>query len=309
MGSLISYTSRSKNKKSIFSLINRYRMKIILNLVLLLFSYHAISQSRATLYFDNNLQPVSKKKAIFYGTGEMENGLFKLNLFYQKLKGNVAYEGYFTDSSRKVRAGNLNRFFANGTLLQKGSYLNGKKDGFWISYRTTGLVSEQVLYNEGLAENVTLFHDLPAIHQRVVTVDDMVNNTFQYTLYDAQNLVIGDEKIVQDFSAFAFEPDTTALFGSKEEDWEKYTARAIKIQKPKLKKADFGEVLVRFVVDAEGKVIDVKPLSDTGSKLAEKVIFALQKSPRWKPAQHNGKAVSIVKYHLFSKANPARGPY
>ena len=259
-------------------MIKRYRMKIILHLVLLLFSYHAISQSGATLYFDNKLQPVSKKKAIFYGTGEMENGLYKLNLFYQKAKSKVAYVGYFTDASRTVHAGNLNRFFENGTLMQKGSYLNGKKDGFWSSYRPTGLVSEQVLYNEGFAENITLFHELPAIHQRVVTVDDMVNNTFQYTLYDAQNLVIGDEKIVQDFSAFAFEPDTTAIFGSKEEDWE-------------------------------SKVIAIKPLSDTSSKLAEKVIFALQKSPRWIPAQHNGKAVSIVKYHLFSKANPARGPY
>lgn len=284
-------------------------MKILLNLVLLLFSVHGMSQPPPTLYFDKDMQPVSKNKALYYGTGEMEDGLFKLQLFYQKVKHQVAYVIYFNDASRKVKTGSMNQFFEDGTPAKKGNYVNGKKDGFWTSYTPTGLVSEQVVYTNGFAEKVTLFHNLPVIRQRVVTVDDMMNNEFYFVLYDEEGKVVTDKKLAQDFSDFAFDPDTTATFQGGPEDWEKYFSRAVKTQSRKLEKKNFGTVLMRFVVDAEGKVGTIKALSMPESKLAEVALYALERSPKWTPAIQNGKAVSEVHYLFYTIKNPARGPY
>lgn len=239
----------------------------------------------------------------------MEDGLYKLSLFFVKKKYQIAYVGYFKDSTRKENVGSSNLFFENGILAKKGNYQNGKKDGFWTSYRNTGSVSEEVLYNEGLADKVTIFHDLPVINQRMVTVDDMVNNTFYYILYDEEGKVIRDEKVSQDFSNFAFDPDTACTFNRGWDDWKKYFSRAIKIQSRKLNKKDYGTVLMRFVVDTDGQVTDIKALSMPDSKLAEVALYALTKSPKWNPAIHNGKKVKMVMFQPFTVRNPDRSSY
>ncbi len=59
------------------------------------------------------------------------------------------------------------------------------------------------------------------------------------------------------------------------------------------KKAPAGAytVIVQFVVDKDGAVSDITPLTNHGFGMEEEVVKVLKKSPRWKPAIQDGRKV------------------
>ena len=59
-----------------------------------------------------------------------------------------------------------------------------------------------------------------------------------------------------------------------------------------LKENKSGTCLVRFVVDKDGRIMKVVPLSMQGTKLSEMATHALEDGPRWIPATQNGVNVS-----------------
>ena len=54
-----------------------------------------------------------------------------------------------------------------------------------------------------------------------------------------------------------------------------------------------GKVIVEFVVDKNGKVINVKAKNSLGYGLDEAAVAAVQSSPRWKPGRHQGEKVAV----------------
>jgi outer membrane biosynthesis protein TonB len=56
-----------------------------------------------------------------------------------------------------------------------------------------------------------------------------------------------------------------------------------------------GTCRLRFIVDVDGSVRDVKVLSMQGTKLAEISENAIRKGPKWVPAKQNGNVVSAYK--------------
>ena len=61
-------------------------MKTVFTSLLLVFSFNSFSQSSAKFYFDEAMHPVSKKKAVIYGTGKMDSGFYQLTCYYLKRK-------------------------------------------------------------------------------------------------------------------------------------------------------------------------------------------------------------------------------
>jgi len=54
-----------------------------------------------------------------------------------------------------------------------------------------------------------------------------------------------------------------------------------------------GTVYVNFVVDKEGKVVNIKVIRDAGYGTGDAVVEAIKKMPAWKPAKQNGRVVSL----------------
>ena len=54
-------------------------------------------------------------------------------------------------------------------------------------------------------------------------------------------------------------------------------------------------VMVQFVVDKEGRVTDIKPLTKFGFGMEEEVIRILKKSPPWIPAIQFGRSVKAYR--------------
>lgn len=54
-------------------------------------------------------------------------------------------------------------------------------------------------------------------------------------------------------------------------------------------------VLVQFVVDKEGNVSDVKPLTSFGYGMEDEAVRAIKKGPKWVPAEQNGRKVKAYR--------------
>lgn len=78
-------------------------------------------------------------------------------------------------------------------------------------------------------------------------------------------------------------------------EWSKYLKRTIERHSDEFTSSDYGTCLIRFVVDKEGNVSDVKALTMQHSKLSELAVQAIKKGPRWIPAIQNGHKVNAYR--------------
>jgi protein TonB len=54
-------------------------------------------------------------------------------------------------------------------------------------------------------------------------------------------------------------------------------------------------VVIQFVVDKEGNVSDVKPITSVGYGMEQEAVRVLKKSGKWKPAIQNGREVKAYR--------------
>lgn len=100
----------------------------------------------------------------------------------------------------------------------------------------------------------------------------------------------GDDKIYESV-------DIEASFSGGDDAWRKFLEKNIKANVPSDNGAPDGTytVVVQFVVDKEGRVSDIRPLTHYGYGMEAEVIRILQKSPRWNPASQNGRMVKAFR--------------
>lgn len=280
------------------------QMKFLIGSLLLMLSLHSFSQSSAKFYFDEDLHPAPKKKAVIYGTGEMDSGLYKLTCYYQKKKNPLACVVYFSNSTQRVREGRFRFYYEDGTTGTEGNYRNGKKEGLWIDYNKKGEINDSVEYKDGMAVIRTGFYEMENNHQRLVTVDDVANNLLHITLYNLQGEVISEERIPQDYSGIYINDDTVCTFSGGAVAWQRYISKAIMSHISDLNDADYGTVLMRFVVDTSGNIVDVRPLTMKYSTLAKIAFNAIDGGPKWIPGEHDGKKVKMIRIQPVTIANP-----
>ena len=99
------------------------------------------------------------------------------------------------------------------------------------------------------------------------------------------------------------QPDTLDKFYSSEEvvvkipasgsDWTHYLAKNLKSYVASENGAPSGRytVMLSFVVDNDGTISDVKAENNPGYGTAEEAIRVMKNSPKWMPAQLNGRKI------------------
>ncbi|MDP4260884.1 MAG: energy transducer TonB [Bacteroidota bacterium] len=97
------------------------------------------------------------------------------------------------------------------------------------------------------------------------------------------------------------EYDGTAIFVQVEAkfkgDWEKFLTRNLDPTVPANNGAPAGRytVMIQFVVDLEGNVSDIKPMTNYGYGLEQEAIRVLKKATKWEPAFQNGHRVKAYR--------------
>jgi N-acetylmuramoyl-L-alanine amidase/outer membrane biosynthesis protein TonB len=85
-----------------------------------------------------------------------------------------------------------------------------------------------------------------------------------------------------------------ASFPGGQTSWLKYISRIFDKNGNELMadKNNEGTCKIRFLVNKEGKVSDVQPVTMKGTELADVAVDAIQQGPRWNPAKQNGHPVN-----------------
>lgn len=80
-------------------------------------------------------------------------------------------------------------------------------------------------------------------------------------------------------------------------DWKRFLERNLNAQVAVDNGAAPGryQVIIQFIVDREGNVSDMKPLTNFGFGMEEEAMRVLRKSPKWNPAQQQDKKVKAYK--------------
>lgn len=91
--------------------------------------------------------------------------------------------------------------------------------------------------------------------------------------------------------------DTVAGFPGGKESWNRFLAKTINGATPSDNGAGSGlyRVLIEFLVDKEGNVSNIKPLTNYGYGMEKEAARAIGLSGRWVPAKLNGVPVSSIK--------------
>ncbi len=84
-----------------------------------------------------------------------------------------------------------------------------------------------------------------------------------------------------------------ASYPGGDKAWIRFLQLNLDAGVPAKKKAPVGvyTVVIQFVVDKDGNVSDIKPLTKHGYGMEEEVVSVLKKSTRWKPAVQDGRKV------------------
>ncbi len=80
-------------------------------------------------------------------------------------------------------------------------------------------------------------------------------------------------------------------FPNGEENMYKYLGSNIKYPKDALENGIQGTVVVKFVVEKDGTISNVKAIRKIGGGCDEEAVRVVKRMPRWKPGKQRGKPV------------------
>jgi protein TonB len=109
-----------------------------------------------------------------------------------------------------------------------------------------------------------------------------------------QQTMVRDSVPVKEVEENLFERvEVEASFPGGLSGWREFLEKNLNAGIPVRKKAPVGTytVMIQFVVDKQGNISDIKPLTDHGYGMEKEVIRILKKSPQWVPAMQNGRPV------------------
>jgi protein TonB len=96
-------------------------------------------------------------------------------------------------------------------------------------------------------------------------------------------------QIAEDTTVFE-KPDTAASFVGGENAWRQFLERKLNPELAVKNGAPVGTytVYVRFIVEKDGTLSGIQPLTKHGYGMEEEMVRVIKMSPKWKPAVYNG---------------------
>lgn len=286
-------------------------------LLLSFFCAHILyAQQRSYIYyFDGNLIITPKDRSVLFGKGVLEAGLLKLTVT-DNLSSKIVVRASFTDTTLNTYHGLYQSFYLNGLKNEKGNYDKGMMTGVWMHWDTTGHIIDSTTYDRDHKLDSTKFYYYKTGVLMQQDFTDVVHNTKEVRSYTdsgrlASEVFFRGEKGIQ--KVYKKESvQTDSLFTRAEEEATfpgGDLAFNFLVQKAILKHEDelldagkSGTCSIRFIIDTDGNVTNVEPITMVGTKLAKVAVNAIRNSPKWKPAIQYGKKVKAYREQPVSFA-------
>jgi N-acetylmuramoyl-L-alanine amidase len=98
--------------------------------------------------------------------------------------------------------------------------------------------------------------------------------------------------------------ENEASFPGGHIEWQKYIAKNFQASLDSFTTADFGTCILRFIVNTDGTVSDVRATTMKGTQLAKTAVNAVKNGPKWIPASQNGHTVASYRLQPITLTNP-----
>jgi TonB family protein len=289
------------------------------------------TQAQVTTYYDWRWKPCDVSLARFFSVVEKTDSGWLRNDFFLATK-KLQMAGLYKDEATEKQNGWFSYFYPNENLSSRGRYVNGKKDGLWLSYHYNGMMSDSSFYEAGslkgtsiswynngyMADSAEYSYDGKAVY--ISWFDDgspssagrLVNNkkegAWQYfhkngknaalEKYQQGNLVSRiyyDEKGIQ--LTDTSNRDQRAVFRGSEIKWRNFLENNLEFPRHvKLVNTDIITVVLAATINEEGNVEDVYVEIPFDPKFDDEALRVMKKSPKWSPAiDHNRNVKSHIR--------------
>lgn len=262
--------------------------------VILMSHHFASSQTIYKYYFDKNFNISDKSQSFYNGTGETVSDRFELKLYYNQNQ-KLAVLQHFTDSTLTMSNGLYVACYPNSLKQIEGYYDMGKEEGLWIKWDSTGRIFDSSFYKNGKIVQSFSFKYYPdgTLSYLIATDPDG-----KATFFDRKDSIIDDPDIIWTKTV------VPATFPGGVSALERYIKIVIQNHISVLNENDYGTVLVKFIVDKDGKISEAHALTMQGTRIAKVAIDAIMKGPNWIPAQQNGRYVKSYRIQPFAFSDP-----
>ena len=286
-------------------------------ILFILFRFPVFSQAYTHAYYLNaELNSVRKDKAILIVKGFYdESKLFRLDCWFAKTN-DLLFSLHFTDTSIASLEGEFQEYYSKGLLKKKGNYHNDNKNGVWEEWDTLGRKTDSVFYQDGVRYKYAKMYYFTSPDKNMYGlysygVTDSLANTFDEKQYSDSGILRGDIHFIGQTGVWTHynkDGSTTldtvytreereAEFPGGNPAWAKYLEKTLGGFSPADNGAKPGkyQVIVKFIVDKDGTISDVRAETNFGHKMESTVIRMIQKGPKWIPASQFGRAVNAYR--------------
>ncbi len=305
-------------------------MRIFLLWSFLFFQIAAVAQ-KTEQGFDHDFKPTVYAPR-YYVITEKRDSFWHREAYYLP-ETSMAMQGRYKDAACKIAHGEWVWYHSNKILKTKGTYTDGLKEGLWLQFGEDGRMNDSGSFSGGRLKGTRLRWDADGYLTDSTQFDGAGNGT-EVTWYPAgtvssAGLWVSDTvrngrwkfyhpnsqiKATEDYvageriSVACFDeqgkplaPDACtekeAGFPGGVDAWIRFIQRNLKADVPVRLKAPLGQytVVVQFVVNRDGSIEDIKPITRFGFGMEEEVERMLKRSPRWLPAHQFGNNVKAYR--------------
>jgi antitoxin component YwqK of YwqJK toxin-antitoxin module len=274
----------------------------------------------------------TKGAARIYAFIEKQDSLWHMKAYFIPEKS-MAREATYKDDSCKIPHGVYSEFYANKQLKTTGRSLNGKQEGVWLRYHENGMLWDSAAYHNGQLTGIRLqWHANGYLSDSSNFAKDGSGVSFswyddgkpsgngsyttnskkggKWTLLQPDGKTRAIEEYVNDsmVSVQCFDEkgnrytdkecaENEAEFKGGQTAWVKYLTNNLNPDVPQKNKAPNGmfTVAMQFIVNTDGKVTDIKPMTNFGFGMEKEAERILKNSPRWNPAFQHGRKVKAYR--------------
>jgi antitoxin component YwqK of YwqJK toxin-antitoxin module len=279
-------------------------------------------------YYDWEWKPCNPEDARFVSlTDKTDSGWVKRDFYLSTKKSQM--KGLYKDSALKIKNGWFRYFYVNQFVSSQGNYVNGKKDGLWLSYHFNGIIKDSAIYKAGYPTSIIGWHSNGYMSDSSVYYTDgtslhkywfdngQLSHTgesfstkqdgkWQYFHKNGKVAAVeeykANEMVSREYYNEAGQPqaDTTPndrrpSFKGGPKKWRSFLMNNLDfLDGVKLVNTYFVTVVLALTIDEAGNITDVYVDVPVSPKFDEQALKVIKKSPAWIPAvDHNRN----VKYH------------
>lgn len=292
-------------------------MRILYLMFILLGPSIVNAQNEAPLFFLNhNLQTTSADSAVIVARRGNADSAFRVNCFLIKT-GQLVLSVDYADSTLVRKNGVLTEYHGNGQLARLIHYRNDVQEGSALKWNVQGQMIDSAHFVSGrqvsicrynyaqntlantelVDENQSLFQQEwyhPGGHMSKKVV--FIANRGQVITYDKNGVQLSSDSVFT-------RKRTSAEFKGGASAWRTYLERTLNAKVPVSKGAPPGvhTVKIRFIINKDGTVSDIKPDTQVGYGMEEEAVNVISSSSkRWIPATEYGLPVRSYRVQPIS---------